>query len=137
MRPTGRISSEQGHRMLTIVLMIHLLLAVFLIAVVLLQRSEGGALGIGGGGGGLVSARGAATALTKLTWALAIGFIITSLALTMMAAGGGPVSIFDQPGEADPASIPLPSLPGSDGGAGAGTGTPSGGDIPLPSAPEE
>lgn len=119
--------------MLTIVLMIHLLLAVFLIVAVLLQRSEGGALGIGGGGGGLVSARGAATALTKLTWALAIGFIITSLALTMMAAGGKPVSIFDQPGEtADPASIPLPSLPSS-----AGTGAPSGGDIPLPSAPQE
>lgn len=128
--------------MLTIVLMIHLLLAVFLIAVVLLQRSEGGALGIGGGGGGLVSARGAATALTKLTWALAIGFIITSLALTIMAAGGKPVSIFDHAGEADPASIPLPSLPSSGGdaggaGSGAGGAAPSGGDIPLPAAPGE
>lgn len=127
--------------MQTIVLMIHLLLAIFLIAVVLLQRSEGGALGIGGGGGGgLVSARGAATALTKLTWALAIGFIITSLALTMMAAGGGPISIFDQPGDGDATSIPLPSLPG-EGDAGKGaeapSGAPSGGDIPLPSAPEQ
>lgn len=127
--------------MLTIVLMIHLLLAVFLIAVVLLQRSEGGALGIGGGGGGLVSARGAATALTKLTWALAIGFIITSLSLTMMAAGNRPVSIFDQPGDVSPASIPLPTLPGSSGdartGAGTEAGTPSGADIPLPSAPAQ
>ena len=68
----------------TVVLMIHLVLAILLIAVVLLQRSEGGALGIGGGGGGLVSARGAATALTKVTWALAVGFICTSLTLTLI-----------------------------------------------------
>ena len=47
-----------------VVLIVHLIIAVFLIAVVLLQRSEGGALGIGGGGG-LVSARGAATALSQ------------------------------------------------------------------------
>lgn len=109
----------------TVVLLIHLVLAVFLIAVVLLQRSEGGALGMGGGGGGMVSQRGAATAMSKLTWALAIGFICTSLTLTIMAGGGGPVSVFDQPGgEVDPAAIPLPALPGS-----------AGGDIPLPAAP--
>ena len=113
-----------------VVLIIHLVLAIFLIAVVLLQRSEGGALGIGGGGGGLVSARGAATALTKVTWALAVGFICTSLVLTLMAGDGGPVSVFDQPGDVDPAAIPLPALP-ADGGA----PLPQGGDIPLPAAP--
>ncbi|MEM9048413.1 MAG: preprotein translocase subunit SecG [Pseudomonadota bacterium] len=69
-----------------VVLTIHLIIAVFLIGVVLLQRSEGGALGIGGGGGGLVTGRGAATALSKLTWGLAIAFIITSLTLTVLAA---------------------------------------------------
>ncbi|RMF39799.1 MAG: preprotein translocase subunit SecG [Alphaproteobacteria bacterium] len=68
-----------------IVLTIHLILAVFLIGAVLLQRSEGGALGIGGGGGGLVTSRGAATALSKVTWGLAIAFIITSLVLTALA----------------------------------------------------
>lgn len=70
-----------------VVLIVHLIIAVFLIAVVLLQRSEGGALGIGGGGGGgLVSARGAATALSKVTWGLAAAFIVTSLTLTIIAA---------------------------------------------------
>lgn len=72
--------------MQNIVLVIHLLLALLLIGAVLLQRSEGGALGIGGGGGGsLMSGRGAATALQKATWALAAAFIVTSLVLTFFA----------------------------------------------------
>ena len=122
--------------MITVVLMIHLVLAILLIAVVLLQRSEGGALGIGGGGGGLVSARGAATALSKTTWALAIGFICTSLALTIMSTDGGPRSVFDQPGEVDASAIPLPALPAEEGGdTGGGAPLPQGGDIPLPAAP--
>jgi preprotein translocase subunit SecG len=79
-----------------ILLIIHLIIAVFLIAVVLLQRSEGGALGIGGGGGGLVSQRGAATALSKVTWGLAIAFIVTSLTLTIIAASeSGERSVVD------------------------------------------
>ncbi|MBQ4827063.1 MULTISPECIES: preprotein translocase subunit SecG [unclassified Leisingera] len=69
-----------------VVLIIHLLLALGLIAVVLLQRSEGGGLGMGGGGGGAVSGRAAATALSRLTWILAIAFICTSITLTIMAA---------------------------------------------------
>lgn len=69
-----------------VVLIIHLLLAMGLIAVVLLQRSEGGGLGMGGGGGGAMTGRAAATAMSKITWALAIAFIITSLTLTVLAA---------------------------------------------------
>ena len=70
-----------------VVLIIHLLLALSLIGVVLLQRSDGGGLGaMGGGGGGTVSARSAATGLGKLTWILAICFIITSITLTVIAA---------------------------------------------------
>lgn len=71
-----------------VVLIIHLLLALSLIGVVLLQRSEGGGLGAmgGGGGGGTVSARSKATGLGKLTWLLAIAFICTSLTLTIIAA---------------------------------------------------
>mmetsp|Transcript_18714 Transcript_18714/g.24562 ORF Transcript_18714/g.24562 Transcript_18714/m.24562 type:complete len:94 (-) Transcript_18714:9-290(-) len=70
-----------------VVLIIHLLLALGLIAVVLLQRSEGGGLGMGGGGGGgAMSGRAAATAMTKLTWILAIAFIATSITLTILAA---------------------------------------------------
>jgi preprotein translocase subunit SecG len=70
-----------------VVLVVHLLLALSLIGVVLLQRSEGGGLGIGGGGGGgAMSGRAAATALGKVTWLLAIAFIFTSIALTVLSA---------------------------------------------------
>jgi len=68
-----------------VVLIIHLLLALGLIAIVLLQRSEGGGLGMGGGGGA-ISGRAAATALSKLTWLLAIAFVGTSITLTVLAA---------------------------------------------------
>lgn len=67
-----------------IVLVIHLILAICLIGVVLLQRSEGGGLGIGGGGG-VMTGRQAATALGKLTWAFAIAFLVTSITLTIIA----------------------------------------------------
>ena len=69
-----------------LVLVVHLLLALSLIGVVLLQRSEGGGLGIGGGGGGAMTGRAAATALGKITWILAILFICTSIALTILSA---------------------------------------------------
>ena len=69
-----------------VVLVIHLILALCLIGVVLLQRSEGGGLGMGSGGGGVMSARSAGTALGKLTWIFAIGFIATSITLTVIAA---------------------------------------------------
>lgn len=70
-----------------VVLVIHLILALCLIGVVLLQRSEGGGLGMGGGGGGgAVSSRGIATALGKLTWIFAIAFIATSITLTIISA---------------------------------------------------
>ena len=69
--------------MQNVVLIIHLLLAVTLIGLVLLQRSEGGGLGMGGGGGAM-SSRAAASAMTKLTWILAIAFICTSLGLTIL-----------------------------------------------------
>ena len=68
-----------------VVLVIHLILALGLIGIVLLQRSEGGGLGIGGGGGG-TSGRPASTALGKVTWLFAIAFIVTSLTLTIIAA---------------------------------------------------
>jgi preprotein translocase subunit SecG len=70
--------------MQAVVLTIHLLLALALILVVLLQRSEGGGLGIGGGG--VMTSRGAATALSKVTWAIGIAFVVTSMALTVLAA---------------------------------------------------
>lgn len=72
--------------MLTVLLVIHLMVAVALVATVLLQRSEGGALGIGGGGGGgFMTGRGTANFLTRLTAMLALGFFVTSIALTVLA----------------------------------------------------
>ena len=100
----------------SVVLVIHLILALSLIGVVLMQRSEGGGLGMGGGGGGggLVSARGAATALGKITWILAAGFIVTSVALTIIAkqkADGASALDNVAPIEA-PVDGDAPSVPG-------------------------
>lgn len=69
-----------------VVLVIHLILALCLIGIVLMQRSEGGGLGIGGGGGGATGSRAPASAMTKVTWGLAVAFICTSIALTIIAA---------------------------------------------------
>lgn len=74
--------------MITVVLVIHSLIVLALIGVVLLQRSEGGALGIGGGGGGFMTGRGAATALTRTTSVLAALFFATSIALAIFADKG-------------------------------------------------
>lgn len=68
-----------------VILVVHLILAICLIGVVLLQRSEGGGLGMGGGGG-VMTGRQAATALGKLTWGFAVAFLITSVTLTIIAA---------------------------------------------------
>lgn len=87
-----------------IVLTIHLLLALALIGVVLLQRSEGGGLGMGGGGGA-ISGRAAATALGKVTWGLAAAFIGTSIALTIIAAEkSAGASVLDRIGTPEPAA---------------------------------
>ncbi|MBB4209967.1 protein translocase subunit secG [Rhodothalassium salexigens DSM 2132] len=81
----------------TILLVVHLILALALVGVILMQRSEGGALGIGGGGGGLVSARGAATLFTRLTVWLAVGFLATSMGLALIARQNtGPSSVMEQ-----------------------------------------
>jgi len=80
-----------------VVLVIHLILALSLIGIVLIQRSEGGGLGIGGGGGGSGrSGRPASTPMAKVTWFFAIGFVITSIALTIIAAqNAGSGSVID------------------------------------------
>ncbi len=94
-----------------VVLIVHLILALCLIGVVLLQRSEGGGLGMGGGGA--MTGRQAATALAKLTWLFAIAFICTSIALTIIAArNAAGSSVIDQIGGTAPVEAPvLPALP--------------------------
>ena len=109
--------------MQAVLVVIHVILAIALIAVVLLQRSEGGALGIGGGGGmsGFMTGRGAANLLTRATAVLALCFMLTSLGLAWLA-GRTPEqrSILDQPSShaapieqapAAPAPAPAPATP--------------------------
>ena len=77
--------------MQAILIAVELLVAVGLIISVLLQRSEGGALGMGGGGsglGGLFSPRGAADTLTRTTTILAALFFLTCLGLNLLALHG-------------------------------------------------
>jgi preprotein translocase subunit SecG len=98
--------------MTTVLLIVHLLIALALVGVILLQRSEGGALGIGGGGvGGLMTGRSSANLLTRATAILAGGFITTSLLLAIVATHQStPRSILDQP--AAPVTQPAaPSAP--------------------------
>jgi preprotein translocase subunit SecG len=101
-----------------IVLIIHLLVCLCLIGLVLLQRSEGGALGMGGGGAGsLMSGRGAADALAKMTSVAGGFFLVTSLSLTFLsgaAASSSGSSVFDnfipsrqQTAPATPAPAPV------------------------------
>ncbi len=100
--------------MQTFLVFIELVVAVALIIFVLLQRSEGGALGIGGGGGGgmggLFSPRGAADTLTRTTAILAFLFFVTCLALNILALKGrDQSSILDVP--AAGAAAPKPATP--------------------------
>jgi preprotein translocase subunit SecG len=92
--------------MITVLLILHLMIASALVGVVLLQRSEGGALGIGGGGG-FMTGRGAANFLTRVTAGLAAAFFVTSLGLTLLATRpAGQRSIFDAPASAPAKSGP-------------------------------
>ncbi len=86
--------------MVEVFLAIEIIVAIFLVSVILLQRSEGGALGMGGGGGagGLMSARGAGDLLTRLTAILATAFIAVSLTLAVLTSQRDDgVSVFDDP----------------------------------------
>jgi preprotein translocase subunit SecG len=92
--------------MLEILLVVHLLIALALIAVILVQRTEGGAglSGLGGGGGGgaggmagFMTGRGQANLLTRLTAGLVVAFFTTSIVLGILASGASrQPSLFDQ-----------------------------------------
>ncbi|MGC6452438.1 MAG: preprotein translocase subunit SecG [Candidatus Puniceispirillaceae bacterium] len=101
--------------MQTLVLTIHILIALALIGSVLLQRSEGGGLGIGGGGGaggGFMTARGTANLMTRVTAILAASFFATSLILAIMAGHQRePVSIVDEVINETPAPSSGPVVP--------------------------
>ncbi|ABD88023.1 preprotein translocase subunit SecG [Rhodopseudomonas palustris] len=101
--------------MQTVIIVLHLMIVATLIATVLLQKSEGGALGMGGGGGGgggFMSSRGTANLLTRTTAVLAVGFFITSLLLSWIASyDRKPTTVIDTP-----ATQSQPAPPVSQGG---------------------
>ncbi len=100
--------------MIELILVFHLFIAVSMVISVLLQRSEGGALGMGGGGtmGGLMTTRGSANLLTRATAVLATIFMCTSILLAILSgANQTTTSIMDQPATVAPAQPELPKLP--------------------------
>ncbi|MFB3135618.1 MAG: preprotein translocase subunit SecG [Rhodospirillales bacterium] len=104
--------------MTAVIIVIHLILAIALVGVILLQRSEGGGLGMGGGGGGMggfMTGRAAANMLTRATAVIAALFMLTSLTLAILAGGDRESrSILDQPPaavEQEPAEPEGPSAP--------------------------
>ena len=117
--------------MQTVIIVIHLMVVVAMIGIVLLQRSEGGGLGIGGGGGFLTS-RGTSNVLTKTTAGLAAVFFATSLVLSLLAGmDRKPRSILNT-------GAPAPTTPGAPAPLGTGGGvldTLRGGEPQAPAAP--
>jgi preprotein translocase subunit SecG len=127
--------------MFEVLLTIHIIACVAMIVTILLQRSEGGGLGLGTGGGvgGLMTGRGAANALTRTTVIFATIFISTSITLALMAKAnrgtpsiiprsGGGLTLPEGPAPSSP-TTPLPSTPAP----ASPSGEPSA--IPVPAAP--
>jgi preprotein translocase subunit SecG len=102
--------------MQTVIIVVHLMIVATLIATVLLQKSEGGGLGVGGGAG-FMSSRGTANLLTRTTAVLAVGFFATSLFLSWYASyDRKPSSIIAPASESQPAGPANPVAPPTSGG---------------------
>lgn len=102
--------------MLQVLVVFHLLIAIALVGSVLVQRSEGGGLGMGGGGGmgGFMTSRSTANFLTRVTAGLAACFMATSIMLAILAGGGresGSVMDRAAPATEEPATPETPSAP--------------------------
>ncbi len=128
--PSGSLAMQ------TVLLVVHMMIAAALVGVVLVQRSEGGALGIGGGG--FMTGRGAANALTRLTTYLGAAFFATSIALALLANHlNADKSVFETPVSAPavPGSAETPAAPGTPaarGGVLDKLQLPGGGQAPAP-----
>jgi preprotein translocase subunit SecG len=103
--------------MQTVVIVIHLMIVAAMIATVLLQKSEGGGLGMGGGAG-FMSSRGTANLLTRTTAVLGVGFFLTSLFLSWYASyDRKPSSMIGAPAsQSQPAGPATPVSPPTSGG---------------------
>jgi preprotein translocase subunit SecG len=121
--------------MQTVVIVIHLMIVLAMVGLVMLQKSEGGGLGMGGGtAGGFLSSRGTANVLTRSTAILAAMFFVTSLFLSILAGmDRRPRSILDTGVPAAPAAPSAPGAPPS-GGTGGVLDTLRGG-APQPAPP--
>jgi preprotein translocase subunit SecG len=96
--------------MIILLFIVHVLIALALIGVVMLQKSEGGALGMGGGGmSGFMTGRSTANLLTRTTAILGAAFFASSILLVLLTqTTRGPRSIIDQGG---PVGSPVPTAP--------------------------
>src|SRR6184192_12495 len=127
--------------MQTVIIVIHLMVVLAMTGVVLLQRSEGGGLGMGGGSGGFLTSRGSANVLTRTTATLAAVFFATSLVLSILAGWDRkPHSILEGASPAtQPANPAAPPQPLGGGGRGVldtlRQGQPSGQQGQPPAAP--
>ena len=120
--------------LLNLLLVLEIIVSVMLVIVVLLQRSEGGVLGVGGGPSGFVTARGAGDLMTRITWILAALFFILALTLTILAGRErGASSVVDRLkiDPVNPAAL-APPPPAQQPQAPAGQAAPAG---PQKSAP--
>ncbi len=102
--------------MIKVLLVLHVFVTIALVGVVLIQRSEGGGLGLGGGQGmgNLMSGRGTANLLTRTTAILGTAFFLLSLSLALLYKGGGSnnaAAILNTPVQNAPASAPAPAAP--------------------------
>lgn len=123
--------------MFTFILVVQAIVAALLVTVILMQKSEGGGLGVGGSPAGFMSARGAADFLTRSTTILATIFVTLSVVLAVIA------SIQHRPSDIDtslvkqapaaPASAPAPATSNDPlaGAAGAASSNASNGAVPL------
>lgn len=123
--------------MQTILLVIHLMLAIALIGTVLLQKSEGGALGMGGGGmSGFMTGRSTANLLTRTTAILAGLFFATSVLLVILAAHRNEGrSLIEQPATPNSAPVPAPTPPAAPAPGSATPSAPPASGTTAPPAP--
>jgi preprotein translocase subunit SecG len=131
-----------------IVLVLHIVIAVFLIGLILVQKNEGGLGGLGGGGGsgaggmgGFLAGRTQANLLTRMTGGLAAAFFVTSLILAIMSTHGGQnqlVPDLTAPAGNAPAApaTPSPAAPADSGSLNLEKGSTTTPTEPQPAAPQ-
>ncbi len=111
--------------MFTFLMVVQGLIAAALIGVILMQKSEGGGLGVGGSPAGFLSARGAADFLTRATALLATAFVVLSIVLAVLASVGHKANDVDVDAAAAVAGSSVPVAPATTSLPGVNTGVPA------------